>query len=45
METTLSADEYLLDGEQRFSIMVNIPANEITGTVLFQSVDDNADER
>ena len=44
METTLSADEYLLDGEQRFSIMVNIPANEITGTVLFQSVDDNADE-
>ena len=42
--TTLSADEYLLDGEKRFSTMVTIPANEITGTVLFQSVDDNADE-
>ena len=42
--TTLSTDEYLLDGERRLSTMVNIPANEITGTVLFQSVEDNADE-
>ena len=44
LETTLSTDEYLLDGERRLSTMVNIPANEITGTVLFQSVEDNADE-
>ena len=43
-DTTLSAGEYLLDGEQKFSTMVTIPANKITGTVLFQSVDDNDDE-
>ena len=43
-DTTLSDDEYLLDGEQRFSTMVTIPANESTGTVLFQSVGDNIDE-
>ena len=44
LATTLSADEYLLDGEHKFSTMVNIPANEITGKVLFESVEDNADE-
>ena len=44
LETTLSADEYLLDGVRGFSTTVNIPANEITGTVLFQSVEDSADE-
>ena len=44
LATTLSADEYLLDGEHKFSTMVNIPANEITGMVLFKSVEDNADE-
>ena len=43
-DTTLSDGEYLLDGEQRFSTMVTIPANESTGTVLFQSVGDNIDE-
>ena len=43
-DTTLSADEYLLDGEQKFTATVNIPANEITGTVLFKSEEDNADE-
>ena len=43
-DTNLSEGEYLLDGEQRFSTMVTIPANESTGTVLFQSVGDNIDE-
>ena len=43
-DTTLSAGEYLLAGEQKFSTTVTIPANKITGTVLFQSVDDNDDE-
>ena len=43
-DTTLSEGEYLLDGEQRLSTMVTIPANESTGTVLFQSMGDNIDE-
>ena len=43
-DTNLSEGEYLLDGEQRFSTMVTIPANESTGTVLFQSLGDNIDE-